>query len=88
MYTSTKVTREQALKAAEAASRAMERYSCCKSQFKFRCFSCGEMINRGGQDHEVHQGLAYRDGAAVQGRGQQQWSYYERDCLLSGRIRS
>ena len=33
--------------AAAAAARAMKRHECCKSQFKFRCFSCGEFINRG-----------------------------------------
>ena len=27
--------------------RAMERHVCSKSQFKFKCFSCGEMIHRG-----------------------------------------
>ena len=47
MYTTHTATREQALVAAAAADRAMERYACCKSQFKFKCFSCGEMINRG-----------------------------------------
>lgn len=47
MYTTTTATREFALKAAAAAERAMNRSACCKSQFKFKCFSCGEMINRG-----------------------------------------
>ena len=47
MYTTTTATRAQALLAAAAAERAMERHACCKSQFKFKCFSCGEMINRG-----------------------------------------
>jgi hypothetical protein len=47
MYTTTKATREQALKAVAAAQRAMERHMCSKSQFKFKCFSCGEMIHRG-----------------------------------------
>ena len=47
MYTTTTATREFALKAAAAAERVMERYACCKSQFKFKCFSCGEFINRG-----------------------------------------
>ncbi len=42
-----KATRKQALKAAAAAERAMERHVCCTSQYKFECFSCGEMINRG-----------------------------------------
>ena len=47
MYTTTAATHDFALKAAAAAERAMERQACCKSQFKFKCFSCGEMINRG-----------------------------------------
>ena len=47
MFASSTATREFALKAAGAAERAMRRHECCKSQFKFRCFSCGEMINRG-----------------------------------------
>ncbi len=47
MYTTTNTTRSKALLAAAAASRAMERTVCCKSQFKFKCFSCGEMIQRG-----------------------------------------
>ena len=47
MYTSKNATREFALKAAAATERAMERHACCKSQFKFKCFSCGEFINRG-----------------------------------------
>ena len=47
MYTTHTATREQALVAAAAAERAMDRHECCKSQFKFKCFSCGEFINRG-----------------------------------------
>ena len=47
MFTSPTATREQALVAAAAAERAMERQTCCKSQFKFKCFSCGEFINPG-----------------------------------------
>lgn len=47
MYTTTTATREQALKAVAATRRAMKRHECSKSQFKFQCFSCGEMINRG-----------------------------------------
>ena len=47
MYTTTTATREFALKAAAAAERALNRSACCKSQFKFKCFSCGEFINRG-----------------------------------------
>ena len=47
MYTTTTATREQVLKAVAAARRAMERHVCSKSQFKFKCFSCGKMIHRG-----------------------------------------
>jgi len=47
MFTSSTASREKALKASDAAMRAMERHECCKSHFKFMCFSCGEMINRG-----------------------------------------
>ena len=47
MYTTKTADREQVLKAVAAARRAMERHECSKSQFKFKCFSCGEMINRG-----------------------------------------
>ena len=47
MFTAPTATRDFALKAVAAAERAMERHECCKSQFKFMCFSCGEFINRG-----------------------------------------
>ena len=47
MYTTKTAGREQVLKAVAAAERAMDRHACSKSQFKFKCFSCGEMINRG-----------------------------------------
>ena len=47
MFTTTTATREQVLKAVATTHRAMERHVCSKSQFKFKCFSCGEMINRG-----------------------------------------
>ena len=47
MYTITTATREQVLKAVAATHRAMDRHACCKSQFKFKCFSCGKMIHRG-----------------------------------------
>jgi len=47
MFTSTTASPEKALMAAAAAERAMRRHECCKSQFKFRCFSCGQFINRG-----------------------------------------
>jgi len=54
MYTTITATREQGLVAAAAAERAMERYACCKSQFKFKCFACGEMINRGDKITHCH----------------------------------
>ena len=47
MFTTTTATCEQVLKAVAAARRAMERHECSKSQFKFKCFSCGKMIHRG-----------------------------------------
>ena len=47
MFTTTTASREQVLKAVAATHRAMERHACSKSQFKFKCFSCGEMIHRG-----------------------------------------
>ena len=47
MYTTTTATRQQVLKAVAATHRAMERHVCSKSQFKFKCFSCGKMIHRG-----------------------------------------
>ena len=47
MFTTTTASREQVLKAVAATHRAMERHACCKSQFKFKCFSCGKMIHRG-----------------------------------------
>ena len=47
MFTSSTDTREQVLKAVAATQRAMKRHECSKSQFKFKCFSCGKMINRG-----------------------------------------
>ena len=47
MFATVAANREFALKAAAAAERVMERHACSKSQYKFKCFSCGEMINRG-----------------------------------------
>ena len=47
MYTTTNSSNKHCLKAADAANRAMKRMTCCKSQFKLKCFSCGEIINRG-----------------------------------------
>jgi len=67
MYTTTTATRKQALKAAAAAERAMERHVCCKSQFKFKCFSCGEMINRG--DKITKCTTSRKDGMDLRFRG-------------------
>ena len=47
MYTTHNAAREKAVVAADAADRAMQRHACSKSQFNFKCFSCGGMINRG-----------------------------------------
>ena len=82
MYTSKNATREFALKAAAAAERAMERHVCCKSQFKFRCFSCSEMINRGDKITKcttaVHDGmtLRYRGGDASAGLTWKETAFY------------
>ena len=67
MYVTTTATRDFALKAAAAAERAMKRHECCKSQFKFKCFSCGEMINRG--DKITKCTAAQNDGMRLRFRG-------------------
>ena len=67
MYTSPIETREKALLAAAAAERAMERHACCKSQYKFKCFSCGEMINRGDKITKCTTGI--NDGMDLRFRG-------------------
>ena len=83
MYTSTKVTREQALIAAAAAIRAMKRHECCKSQFKFRCFSCGEMVNRGDKITMCMRGsstgmvLRYRGGDSQNGLTMAETAFYQ-----------
>jgi len=70
MYTSSTASREKALQAAAAAERAMKRYECCKSQFKFECFSCGEMINRGDKITKCFQSsLASIVGMSLRFRG-------------------
>ena len=82
MYTSKNATREFALKAASAAERAMEHHVCCKSQYKFKCFSCGEMINRGDKITKcttaVHDGmtLRYRGGDASAGLTWKETAFY------------
>ena len=63
MYITITAIRKQGLVAADAARRAMKRYICSKSQFKFKCFSCGEMINRGDmitRCNSAHDGMALR----------------------------
>ena len=67
MFTSQTASRECALKASDAAMRAMKRHECCKSQFKFKCFSCGEMINRG--DKITKCTTAVNDGMTLRFRG-------------------
>ena len=67
MFTSSTASREKALLGAAAAERAMKRHECCKSQFKFRCFSCGEMINRG--DKITRCTTAVNDGMTLRFRG-------------------
>jgi hypothetical protein len=65
MYTTLSATRDFALKASGAAARAMQRSVCCKSQFKFKCFSCGEMIHRGDKITMAHGG----EGMTLRFRG-------------------
>lgn len=65
MFTTTITTREKALMAAAAAERAIKRSVCCKSQFKFMCFSCGEMIQRGDKITMAHGG----EGMTLRFRG-------------------
>ena len=67
MYTTHTATREQALIAVDAANRAMARHTCCKSQFKFKCFSCGETINRGDKITKCTTGI--NDGMDLRFRG-------------------
>ena len=67
MYTTKNAPREFALKAAAAAERAMERHVCCKSQFKFKCFSCGQMVNRG--DKITKCTTSRKDGMDLRFRG-------------------
>ena len=66
MFTATTATREQVLKAVAATHRAMERHACCKSQFKFKCFSCGEMIHRG---DKITRCIKAGDGMSLRYRG-------------------
>ena len=47
MFTTPQASREKCLLAAAMTQRTMARWECSKSQFKFKCFSCGEMIHRG-----------------------------------------
>lgn len=83
MYITNKATREQALKAAAAARRAMKRRACCKSQFKFKCFSCGEMINRGDKITRCVRGsstgmeLRYRGGDCQNGLTMVETAFYQ-----------
>ena len=81
MYTSPNATREKALAAAAAASRAMKRVVCCKSQFKFKCFSCGEMIQRGDKITMVHGGegmtLRFRGSDCQSGLKQGETVFYQ-----------
>ena len=82
MYTTNNATREQALVAAAAAERVMERHECCKSQFKFMCFSCGEMINRGDKitkctaPHWDGMRLRFRGADARHGLTMEETSFY------------
>ena len=82
MYTAHTATREFALKAAAATERAVERLACCKSQFKFVCFSCGEMINRGDKITRCNRAtsgmeLRYRGADATNGLTMGETVFYQ-----------
>ena len=82
MYTTKTAGREKALKAVAATLRAMERHACCKSQFKFKCFSCGEMINRGDKITRCHKKntgmtLRYRGADATNGLTMDETAFYQ-----------
>ena len=82
MYTTLTATREFALKAAAAADRAIERHACCKSQFKFKCFSCGEFINRGDKITHCNRAptgmtLRYRGADSQNGLTREEITFYQ-----------
>ena len=82
MFTSSTATREQVLKAVAAAQRAMKRHECSKSQFKFKCFSCGEMIHRGDKITRCHKAttgmtLRYRGAGGECGLRMAEIAFYQ-----------
>jgi len=82
MYTTTTATREQVLKAVAATHRAMERHTCSKSQFKFKCFSCGKMIHRGDKitrciKADAGMTLRYRGAGAECGLTMAETTFYQ-----------
>ena len=82
MFTTTTATREQVLKAVAATHRAMERHVCSKSQFKFKCFSCGKMIHRGDKitrcvKQSTGMTLRYRGAGAECGLTMAETTFYQ-----------
>ena len=82
MFTTTKTTREKALVAVEATQRAMGRHVCCKSQYKFKCFSCGEFINRGDKITKCNRAttgmkLRYRGADSINGLTMAETCFYQ-----------
>ena len=82
MYATTTATREQVLKAVAATHRAMERHTCSKSQFKFKCFSCGKMIHRGDKitrciKADAGMSLRYRGAGAECGLTMAETTFYQ-----------
>ena len=82
MFTTTTATREQVLKAVAATHRAMERHVCSKSQFKFKCFSCGKMIHRGDKitrcvKSDTGMTLRYRGAGAECGLTMAETTFYQ-----------
>ena len=82
MYTTTTASREHVLKAVAATHRAMERHTCSKSQFNFKCFSCGEMIHRGDKitrcvKQSTGMTLRYRGAGAECGLTMAETTFYQ-----------
>lgn len=82
MFTTSQASREKGLIAAAVTHRTMARWECSKSQFKFKCFSCGEMIHRGDKitrcvrDH-TGMTLRYRGAGAECGLTMDETAFYQ-----------
>jgi len=81
MFCSNTTSREKARIAASAAKRAVKRSICCKSHYKFTCWSCGEMINRGDNITRCHgvdgMKLRLRGAGGAHGLTMQEYQTYQ-----------